>query len=88
MLCMARLLGSEDMSSPEAGVALEEWPPVCHSLGRNACFQGQNFRNLRRRAWLIVTFWFPFRNSSKTSMQLTYAKLNDCNIGWKLLALI
>ena len=88
MLCMTLLPGSEGMNSTEAGAALEEWPPVCHSLGRNACFQGQNFRNLRRRSWLIVTFWFSFRNSSRIAMRLTYAKLNDCNIGWKLLALI
>lgn len=27
-----------------------------HSLDRNACFQGRNFRNWRRRAWWIVTF--------------------------------
>jgi hypothetical protein len=27
-----------------------------HSLDRNACFQGQNFRNWRRRARWIVTF--------------------------------
>jgi hypothetical protein len=81
MLCLVRLPGSESTNSPAAAVALEEWPPVCHSLGRNACFQEQNFRNLRRRAWWIVTFWFPFRNSSRKGMQLTYEKLNDCNIG-------
>jgi len=50
MLCMTLLPGSVGMNSTEAGAALEEWPPVCHSLGRNACFQGQDFRNLRRRA--------------------------------------
>ena len=87
MLCLVRLFGSARTNSP-AAVALEEWPPVCHSLGRNACFQEQNFRNLRRRAWWIVTCWFSFRNSSRIAMRHTYAKLNDCNIGWKLLALI
>ena len=88
MMCMMLLPGSEDMNPTEAEAALEEWPLVCHSLGRNAYFQGQNFRNLSRRAWLIVTCWFPFRNCSRTVMQLAHANVNDCNIDWKLLALI
>jgi len=88
MLSMTLLPGSEGMNPTEAGAALEEWLLVCRSLGRNACFQGQNFRNLCMRAWLIATYWFSFRNSSSSALQLAYAKLNDCNIGWKLLALI
>lgn len=43
-----------------------------HSLNRNACFQGRNFRNWRRRAWWIVTFDFSF---ATVQGQLYYSRM-------------